>query len=275
LFEDLNPSVLVHKRFGEEINISYFENKLAENCSLTKDMLIEEGHLSDWRRLSGFHYRSHNAGASRKVFCLKRGNELCGVIVYTYPPPGCAGRHLVLPGKRSMKALNSELSTISRVVIHPKYRSIGLGAKLIGETLQRVGTPCVEMIAVMAKYNPFAEKAGMQKIMEQKPSDEAKRLADAFSALGFDLKLLGSQKHVLHELQTLSSEQLVGLKEMFVRNDHPRFRREFAANRHVPYGTSAAYAEGVRNASMERTVRLVKITGMLLQTKVYLFWRKS
>lgn len=27
------------------------------------------------------------------------------------------------------------------------------------------GTPCVELIAVMAKYNPFAEKAGMRKIV--------------------------------------------------------------------------------------------------------------
>src|SRR3989337_1844994 len=155
LLEDLNPSVHVHKRFGEEITVNYFENKSAAECSLTKEMVIEGGYLSDWRVLSGFHYRSHNAGASREVYRLRRGDELCGVIVYTYPPPGCGGRRLVLPGRLSMKGLNLGLSTISRIVIHPKYRSIGLGAKLIRETLPRVGTPCVEMIAVMAKYNPF------------------------------------------------------------------------------------------------------------------------
>jgi hypothetical protein len=44
----------------------------------------------------------------------------------------------------------------------------------------------------MAKYNPFAEKAGMQKVLEQKPSEEAMRIADVLSGLGFDLKLLGS-----------------------------------------------------------------------------------
>jgi hypothetical protein len=60
----------------------------------------------------------------------------------------------------------------------------------------------------------------------------------------------------------------------FIKNDHPRLRKEIAANRHIPYGTSAVYAEGIRNASMERMVKLVKIVGMLLQTKVYLFWRK-
>jgi hypothetical protein len=174
-----------------------------------------------------------------------------------------------------MKGLNLGLSTISRIVIHPKYRSIGLGAKLIRETLPRVGTPCVEMIAVMAKYNPFAEKAGMKKVLEQKPSEEALRVADVLSSLGFDLKLLGSQKHVFDKLQSLSPEQLGALREAFVKNDHPRFRREFAANRHMPYGTAAAYREGVRNASIERMAKLVKIVGMLLQTKVYLFWSKS
>jgi hypothetical protein len=89
------------------------------------------------------------------------------------------------------------------------------------------------------------------------------------------MKLLGSQKHVSDKLQSLDIKQLEALKESFVKNDHPRFRREFAANRHMPYGTATAYKEGVRNASMERVARLVKITGMLLQTKVYLFWRKS
>jgi ABC-type transport system involved in cytochrome c biogenesis ATPase subunit/GNAT superfamily N-acetyltransferase len=271
LFEDLAPSVHVHKRFGEEITFNYYTNKPAAECSLTKEMVIEGGYLADWRRLSRFHYRSHHAGASREVYRLRRGSELCGVIVYCYPPPGCSGRNLVLP-KMSLRGLNLGLSTISRIVIHPKYRGIGLGAKLVRETLPRVGTTCVEMIAVMAKYNPFAEKAGMKKILEQKPSEEARRIADLLSGLGFDLKLLGSQKYVLDKLRNLSPEQIKVLKEVFVKNGHPRLRRGIAAIRHMPYGTTALYAEGVRNADAERMSKLVKTAGMLLQTKVYLFW---
>lgn len=70
----------------------------------------------------------------------------------------------------SIRELNERLSIISRVVVHPKYRTIGLGNKLVRETLAFAGTPFVEMVAVMAKYNPFAEKAGMEKIAEQPPS---------------------------------------------------------------------------------------------------------
>jgi ABC-type ATPase with predicted acetyltransferase domain len=62
------------------------------------------------------------------------------------------------------------MSTISRVIIHPKYRSIGLGAKLVAETLSQAGTVCVETVAVMAKYNLFFEKAGMQRIAESQPA---------------------------------------------------------------------------------------------------------
>jgi ABC-type transport system involved in cytochrome c biogenesis ATPase subunit len=273
LFEDLNPSVHVHKRFGEEITINYYANEPASECSLTKEMVIEGGYFSDWRRLSAFHYRSHNVGATREIYRLRRGTELCGVIVYCYPPPGCSGRRLVLP-KMSLKGLNVGLSTISRIVVHPKYRSIGLGAKLIRETLPRVGTPNVEMIAVMAKYNPFAEKAGMKKVLEQKPSREVLRVADVLASLGFDLKLLGSQKHIAETLGLLSSEQIGELKEAFIKHGHPRFRKEIAATRHMLYGTAAVYAEGVRNASLDRVAKLVRIVGMLLQTKVYLFWSK-
>jgi ABC-type ATPase with predicted acetyltransferase domain len=34
-----------------------------------------------------------------------------------------------------MQEINKQLSTINRVVIHPKYRTVGLGAKLIRESL--------------------------------------------------------------------------------------------------------------------------------------------
>ena len=112
LLGDLNPSVRIHKRFGKEITINYYPNNPAGECSLTREMRIVEGTTEDWRRLAGFHYRSHKIVAPRKIFCLKRGEELCGVIVYNYPPPTCFGRRLLLP-KMPMKELNEKLSIIT------------------------------------------------------------------------------------------------------------------------------------------------------------------
>jgi hypothetical protein len=47
--------------------------------------------------------------------------------------------------------------------------NIGLGAKLVRENLQPAGTPYVEMVAIMTRYNPFAEKAAMTRVAEPKP----------------------------------------------------------------------------------------------------------
>jgi hypothetical protein len=77
------------------------------------------------------------------------------------------------------------------------------------------------------------------------------------------------------ERKNLSQEHLTQLREVFVKNAHLRFKREIDSLRHMPYGTSVVYAEGIRNASIERVAKIIKIVGTLLQTKVYLFWRKS
>ena len=270
LFEDLNPSIHIHKRFGKEITVNYYPNMPARECSLVKEMRIEEGTTEDWRKLARFHYRSHKIAGPRKIFCLKRGEELCGVIVYCHPPPTSFGRRLVLP-KMSMKELNEKLSIISRVVVHPKYRTIGLGVKLVKETLPLAGTPYVEMPAVMAKYNPFAEKAGMQKIAEQPPPKEAIAIARVLSQLGFNIHLLGSEKYVLNKLQCLSEAEIPKIKEAFIRHSHARFMKYFFC--HMPFGKKEEYVKAIAIADLERLAHLMKVCSFLMQTKVYLFWQ--
>ena len=269
LLGDLNPSVHIHKRFGKEITVNYYPNEPAKECSLVKEMKVVEGATEDWRKLAGFHYRSHKIAGPRKIFCLKRGDEFCGVIVYCYPPPTCFGRRLVLP-KMSMKELNEKLSIISRVVVHPKYRTIGLGVKLVKETLAKAGTPYVEMPAVMAKYNPFGEKAEMRKIAEQPPPKEALKIAETLQQLGFNIQLLGSEKYVLNKLQTLSDEDLAKVRQAFIKHCHVRFMKYFFP--HLLFGHKKDYVEEIKKASLERLARLIKVCGFLMQTKVYLFW---
>jgi ABC-type ATPase with predicted acetyltransferase domain len=271
LFEDLKPSVHVHKRFGKEISVKYYPNKPTQECSLMREMHVSEGTTQDWKQLASFHYRSHRLGAVRKIFCLKRTDEVCGVIAYCYPPPNAYGRRMVLPRMR-MSELNEKLSIISRVVVHPKYRTIGLGKKLIQDTLPLVGTH-VEMVAVMAKYNPFAENAGMQRIAQQGPFKGLLSICETLSGLGFNPQLLSSERYVLHKLRLLSSTDLSKLRDTLIKHRHPRFLKEFAS--HEVYGKTSVYVEAMRKAPLEKIARLVKICGMLLQTKIYLFWRND
>jgi hypothetical protein len=169
-----------------------------------------------------------------------------------------------------MKELNEKLSIITRVVVHPKYRTIGLGVKLVRETLASAGTPYVEMPAVMAKYNPFGEKAGTRKIAEQPPPKEALAIVEILQHLGFNIQLLGSEKYVLNKLQSLSKEQTQTIRKAFIKHSHARFMKPFFC--HVPFGKKKVYAKEVTKASLERLSHLIKVCGFLMQTKVYLFW---
>jgi hypothetical protein len=172
-----------------------------------------------------------------------------------------------------VQELNKKLSCIMRVVVHPKYRTIALGQRLVRETLAYAGTPCVETIAVMAKYNPFFERAGMRKVWEVGPPEHALAIRDYLIHLGFDVTFLGSPKYVLTKLESLGAQDLLGLREVFKQNVIPRLLKEFFF--HLPYGKAAKYREAVKTASLEKLTKLINIVALLLQTKVYLFWENA
>jgi len=72
----------------------------------------------------------------------------------------------------------------------------------------------------------------------------------------------------------LDDGQLNLLRDCLQRCGHPRFRKEFAQSRHVPYGNSAEFKKSIATADVSKLAMLVRIVGLLLQTKVYLFWTK-
>lgn len=127
----------------------------------------------------------------------------------------------------------------------------------------------------MAKYSPFAEKAGMQKIAQQQTVQSVSVVSTVLGELGFDLQLLGSERYVRGKLESLSSTQISKLKEAFIKSKHTRFRKEFAVSRHQPFGKNSDYIKNLRTADNIKMCRLIKIAGMLLQTKVYFFWNNN
>jgi hypothetical protein len=140
------------------------------------------------------------------------------------------------------------------------------------ETLPLAGTSCVEMPAVVAKYNPFAEKAGMQKIAEQLPPKEALKIAEILQRLGFNTQLLGSEKYVVKKLQSLNDGDIVEIKEAFIKHGHSRFMKHFFP--HQLFGKREAYAKEMKKAGLEKLAHLIKVCGFLMQTKAYLLWKR-
>jgi hypothetical protein len=125
----------------------------------------------------------------------------------------------------------------------------------------------------MAKYSPFAERAGMQNIAEQPPSKEVLRIVEVLERFGFNFQLLGSEKYVLNKLQTLSIAALEQVRESFSKHCHTRFMKYLFP--HQVFGRRKDYVEAIKTAGVERLAHLIKLCGVLLQDKVYLFWSGS
>ena len=80
-------------------------------------------------------------------------------------------------------------------------------------------------------------------------------------------------KYVLNKLQSLKAADLVQVREDFIKNKQPRFVKYFFSG--MPYGKSRLYPGKVMEASLEKLTHLIRVCGLLLQTKVYLFWEKK
>ncbi len=87
--------------------------------------------------------------------------------------------------------------------------------------------------------------------------------------------MLGSQSCVQKRLRSLTGEQLELLKACLARCGHPRFRKEFLIGRHLPYGKSQEFKNAIAEAEVPKLAKLIRVVGMLLQSKVYLFWNFS
>jgi len=271
LFEDLRPSVHIHKRFGKEIQVKYLPDNSFDQwrkfaCSLLKEMQVEEGSYEDWKKVAGFHYRSHRVAFMQKIFVLKRKDRVCGAIVYVHPMSAAPCRERVLKIE-SMKALNEKVTRIARVVVHPKYRTIGAGVKLVHDSLPLCGKPYVEMIAVMARYNPFAEHAGMTKVCESNPDKSILESVVELEKLGFTPYLLAVPEYNKQMLKG----QVPEAKKILSSFSYPYNRRIAGQHGHF---TKEDYLKWLKKARSVDLARALRRLAQLNQIKVYLFWKK-
>jgi GNAT superfamily N-acetyltransferase len=195
----------------------------AKPCTLLANVRIERGTRDDWLALARFHYRSHEAGAVTGIFrmvydtggvrnaeCGMRNEKsesktatmpdfslrtvLVGVIVYSRSPLSLGARDRATGGRYRTAGMgrtaagylvNRELRIISRVVLAPNWRGLGLASRLVAETLPLAGTPYVEALAAMGEMHPMFQRAGMT-AYPQRPAPQGERLRAALEAAGID-----------------------------------------------------------------------------------------
>ncbi len=184
--------------------------------SLVDDLVIQPGTFADYKRLAQFHYRGQRPGAVTSVLrmvrrgpsvvgrFLRRGAEtqVVGVLVRSLPQLSCrlrdvatGNRYRLLCQRDAAVMLNREVRTISRVVIDPCWRGLGLAVKLVRAALQQPEQDCeaplTEALAAMGRVSPFFEHAGMRRY-DRPPGPAQSRLIDALRLLGLEPSALAS-----------------------------------------------------------------------------------
>jgi len=217
--EDFQPDILVRKGFEGDVEIVKNEIK-PRRCSIFGKVRIEKGSREDYEKLKRFHYRSKGEKEleslrMRDCYRLLSGESLIGVIVYSVSYLNLKPRNMVFgdryvytPGDLyKARLVNEEIARISRVVIHPKFRGIGLGEFLVKETLPKVNAKVVEVLAVMARYNPFFEKAGMLRIDYTRGENAmGKKIKTFLEERNFDFKLAKSKANCRNFFSQLNEE---------------------------------------------------------------------
>src|SRR4030042_1757084 len=101
------------------------------DCSLTRDLQIEHGNISDYQQLSFYHYRDSSIGPYCAIFrlqptgrrAIRMNKKIAGVIVYRMPTYALQMRRIALSGwldgldrKSQFDLINKNIRTISRVI---------------------------------------------------------------------------------------------------------------------------------------------------------------
>ncbi|MFK7788288.1 MAG: GNAT family N-acetyltransferase [Phycisphaeraceae bacterium] len=143
---------------------------------------IVEGCRADYLALKAHHYRPGNPMTMMRVLAIRDAapsaadrylarpatTQPIAVLIESLPALSCrlrdealGGRYGHLRPKQRSQLLNEELRCISRVIVDPRYRGLGLAVRLVKHALATATTRYTEALAVMGRVSPFFDRAGM------------------------------------------------------------------------------------------------------------------
>lgn len=170
------------------------------------DLPIVAGGRADYLALKAHHYRpghpmsmtrvlvirDHTPSASDRFLARQATPQAIAVLVESLPALSCrlrdealGGRYGHLRPKPRSQLLNEELRCISRVIVDPRYRGLGLAVRLVKHALATATTRYTEALAVMGRVSPFFDRAGMT-AYERPALPAVQRALDALRFAGIE-----------------------------------------------------------------------------------------
>lgn len=160
---------------------------------LPGQLWIARGSAADYFELEDFHYLPKRPATWAQVWTIHYrdagGARVAAVGVLSFPVPSCRGReryfgNAALPRGDRLRFANANLRTISRVIVHPQFRSLGLSSTLVRCLCDHCDTRYVEATAMMGRAHPFFEKAGMMRIEPLSDDEPAYFILDRAATMG-------------------------------------------------------------------------------------------
>ncbi|MBL8763455.1 MAG: GNAT family N-acetyltransferase [Phycisphaerae bacterium] len=137
---------------------------------------LREGTLDSYHDLAPFHYIANPPGPVELVLVAedrtgaRRDDRLAGVLTLSRPVLNGPWRAVAWPdlaGPDHARDLNASLRTISRLIVEPRWRGMGVGTALVRAALRWCtgrGIGRVEALASMGPVSPVFERAGMRRV---------------------------------------------------------------------------------------------------------------
>jgi hypothetical protein len=136
---------------------------------------LSRGSVRDYDALAKFHYVAPRPATFAGIWAVRYrdGPHLhwrpiaVGVLSFTVPSSALRELYLGRHGRSRSENLwfaNRHIRTISRVIVHPQFRAIGLSTLLVRTLCQRATTRYVEAFAAMGRVHPLFLKAGMTRV---------------------------------------------------------------------------------------------------------------
>lgn len=199
LLKEIRPNILLLKGYESTLNIKYYTKDYWKNRPLEfyKDMRIQVGSRADYELLKKFHYRQAHLGALKQIYSCTYKGEVVGVIVICYPFLALKGRNIALNNKlarmtqKNCKYINKNIDYIARVILHPKFRGIGLSQYMLREYFKLTEAKYAETLAAMGNFNPFFERVGMTRI-DIEADNKRTELVKQLEEYGYNISLLSS-----------------------------------------------------------------------------------
>ena len=158
--------------------------------SCDQPIRIEPGSIEDYEALGHLHYLGPRPATQACILKATRtvpilGDILAGVLVVSMPTLNGSWRDRAWPDVFSTKdkryntqQINTHLRCISRVIVEPRSRGLGIASALVRAYLDSPMTIASEAVAAMGSACPFFERAGMTPYILE-PSIADLRLIDA------------------------------------------------------------------------------------------------